>query len=220
METTVTGGFWCGCCLAGEGAPVFGIRALQLSAQGDPSRHPSTSATSNSGGGGAPPAAVSSHKRSAGSAAGEGGAQQQGSSSDGGGRGAKRARPGPAQPPDDSFSFPVLRAASEQLHFQRSSPRPPADAGRPPSAAAVMGALQVAAGGGAKSGSGPQPAAGLEPIDPLLLHRPFCPWVNAAAQEGGSGGDSSSSPPGKLFTIVCPARSAWPAILASHTGNS
>lgn len=176
----------CGCCLTEEGAPVFGIRALQLSVQAEASRRqytpPSSSSTTSAG--------ASSRKRAAGSAAGGGPAHQQSSSSQGGDRSSKRAKPGPAA--DDSFSFPVLRAASEQLHFERSS-RPALDACRSLQ-------LQVAAGG-ARLGSAPKP--GVEPIDPLLLHRPFCPWVNAA-QEGG---ESSSSPPGKCQRHVSPVLS-------------
>ena len=68
-------------------------------------------------------------------------------------------------------------------------------------------------------GPGAKAAATVEAVDPLQLHRPFCPWVAVAAgtavsssrSASGSGSPSDGSPPaGKacfLYTCIpCPCR--------------
>ncbi|CAL8460907.1 g438 [Coccomyxa elongata] len=91
---------------------------------------------------------------------------------------------------DSSFSFPVLPAAAD------------AAARKPiafPASAVLAGVPAPAAVASPKAVTdpfSPRTAQQLQPFDPLLFHRTFCPWVN-------TGSNTSSSPGGK------PGRCGW-----------
>jgi len=90
-----------------------------------------------------------------------------------------------------SFTFPVLPAASagaggpSRLAFIAAAPAQP-----PQQARKAAGLPQTA-----PDPFSPRGAKFAEPFDPLLFHRPFCPWVNT----GSSGSDGS--PSGGCFTL-------------------
>lgn len=86
-----------------------------------------------------------------------------------------------------SFTFPVLPAAAAAAGGPSRLAFPAAAPARPPPAKKAAPTLQPAA-----DPFSPRGAKLVEPFDPLLFHRPFCPWVNTGSS--GSNGSPSGGP--------------------------